>query len=66
MDFYDDDDDKPSTKRKKGDDEFECPECNAHNPLAEPIVDGGEVQCFYCGVEFKAIESGSKFKFKAV
>jgi len=60
----DDDDEGDKRKRKKGDDEFECPECNAHNPLSEPIVIGGEVQCFYCGVEFKVFDGNGKFKFK--
>ncbi len=62
----DDDDDNNRSKRRRGDDEFECPECSAHNPLGEPMVDGGEVQCFYCGIEFKVQDVSGKFKFKAV
>jgi hypothetical protein len=65
MDFDDDIDDGKKGKRRKGDDEFECPECNAHNPLSDPLVVGNEVQCFYCGVEYKVLDANGKFKFKA-
>ena len=59
----DDDDDKP---RKAKNNEFECPECSAHNPVDDGFVVGGEVTCFYCGVEFRVAESNGRFKFKPV
>ncbi|HZZ83514.1 MAG TPA: hypothetical protein VFE30_03165 [Anaeromyxobacteraceae bacterium] len=34
--------------------DFDCPECNANNPLDEPITDGVELRCCYCGEEFRA------------
>lgn len=38
--------------------EFDCPGCNANNPCPEPISDGDEVLCNYCGTEFQARVSG--------
>ncbi len=38
--------------------EFDCPECNANNPLDEPIQDRAEVRCCYCGEEFRAHLTG--------
>ena len=63
---YMDDDDDDCKKKGKGHTEFECPECNAHNPVPDGYDDGSEVQCFYCGMEFRAVASGQKFKFKAL
>jgi hypothetical protein len=62
---FDDDDDKAAGQSKRGT-EFECPDCNAHNPVGDGFVDGGEVICYYCGMEFRVSESDGKFKFKAV
>jgi len=65
--YDDDDDDGGNKKKKKGNTEFECPECNAHNPVHDGYDEGSEVQCFYCGVEFRVLAgSGGKFKFKAI
>ncbi|WP_223634755.1 hypothetical protein [Corallococcus sp. EGB] len=36
-------------------DEFDCPGCNANNPVDEKFTDGDEVRCNYCGCEFKAL-----------
>jgi hypothetical protein len=44
--------------------EFECPDCNAHNPADDGFVIGDEVMCCYCGTEFKAKLSGGKLKLK--
>jgi hypothetical protein len=44
--------------------EFECPECNAHNPHDEGFKAGSEIMCFYCGVELKVSVSDGKLKFK--
>ena len=63
MNHIDDDDDDNDGKKKKND-EFECPECNAHNPIDDGFDDGSEVQCFYCGCGFKAVAMSGRFKFK--
>lgn len=60
---FDDDDDKPDSKKKST--EFECPECNAHNPVNDGFTFGDEVSCFYCGMEFHVLESNGRYKFKA-
>lgn len=44
--------------------EFECPDCNAHNPVDDGFTFGDEVLCCYCGTTFKVKESGSKYKLK--
>lgn len=33
--------------------EFDCPDCNANNPVDETFGDGDEVRCNYCGTEFR-------------
>ena len=55
--FIDDDEEKKAelaegNKRIVRD--FDCPSCNANNPLETAIRDGAEVVCNYCGCEFKA------------
>ncbi|RKH59310.1 hypothetical protein [Corallococcus aberystwythensis] len=35
--------------------EFDCPGCNANNPVDETFTDGDEVRCNYCGCEYKAL-----------
>lgn len=51
-----DDDEKPSGdelgKARRFSD-FDCPDCNANNPVDEAFGDGDEIRCYYCGVEFK-------------
>lgn len=44
--------------------EFECPECNAHNPYHDGFSVGEEVLCFYCGQEFLVADADGKWKFK--
>jgi transcription elongation factor Elf1 len=61
----DDEDDQPARAKKKHT-EFECPECNAHNPVDDGYGEGSDVQCFYCGIEFKVTISNGRFKFRAV
>lgn len=34
--------------------EFDCPSCNANNPLEDAIEDGSELLCNYCGSEYRA------------
>lgn len=58
-----DDDEKPDPKAGLHF-EFECPECNAHNPYADGFRVGQEIQCFYCGQEFKVSDSDGKLKFR--
>ncbi|BDG07118.1 transcription elongation factor 1 family protein [Anaeromyxobacter paludicola] len=52
------DDDDPGSKDGAGPQrkytEFDCPECNANNPVDDPIADGAELRCNYCGEEFRA------------
>ncbi|HYI02447.1 hypothetical protein [Hyalangium sp.] len=47
----DDDDKKGKGKSGKGHKEWDCPSCYANNPTDEPIVDGDELRCNYCGNE---------------
>ena len=65
LDHYEDDDDKDSGS--KGRKDFDCPECNANNPLEEALAEGQEVLCNYCGCEFlvKSADNG-RFKFREV
>ena len=46
--------------------EFECPNCSANNPYDDGFAVGDEIRCFYCGLEFKVIAKGDKFKLKEV
>lgn len=71
----DDEDGKPRLKRNKDgylrrDDlryEFDCPECSANNPWDDGYADQAELQCHYCGNDFRVtfLEDG-KLKFKVV
>ncbi len=64
LDHYEDEDEKDSGSKGSRRD-FDCPECNANNPLEEALADGQELLCNYCGCEFlvKAMDNG-RFKFK--
>lgn len=71
---YDDDDSrKPKLKRDKDGFlrvvgrryEFDCPECDANNPWDDGFGDGDEVQCHYCGCDFRVtFREGDRLKFK--
>jgi transcription elongation factor Elf1 len=63
LNHYEDDEEKESGGGSRKD--FDCPDCNANNPLEEALADGQEVLCNYCGCEFavKALDGG-RFKFK--
>jgi hypothetical protein len=53
FDFSDDDDSKGKKGRGgKTIKEFDCPVCEANNPTEEPIVNGSEIRCNYCGNDF--------------
>lgn len=46
--------------------EFDCPECNANNPVDDTFGDEDEVQCHYCGSEFKArVSDEGRLKLKS-
>ncbi len=53
VDGYDDDDDE--TRSNSGTatrfKEFDCPGCNAHNPVE--FGEGDELLCNYCGQEYR-------------
>ncbi len=59
-----DDDDKggrPGAVRHR---EFDCPSCNANNPVDPAFVDGDELLCNYCGSEFRVkISDEGKVRF---
>jgi len=59
-------DDEGMGEAKKLWKEFECPECNAHNPCDDGFKIGTEVLCNYCGLTFLAKEHGSGYKLKEV
>ena len=66
LDHYDDDDDSKSAS-KAGRKDFDCPECNANNPLEDTLADGQEVLCNYCGCEFLVkVGDNGRFKFREV
>ncbi len=45
--------------------EFDCPECNANNPI--DFFVGEDIRCLYCGIEFKVLPGeGGKFKLRQV
>lgn len=66
LDYYEDEDEKDSGSKGNRKD-FDCPECNANNPLEEALAEGQEVLCNYCGCEFevKVMDNG-RFKFKEI
>ena len=63
---WDDEDDKKAASREGKRFEFECPECSAVNPYPDGFESGTEVQCYYCGQEFKAVHADGRWKYKAV
>ncbi|ADO71166.1 hypothetical protein [Stigmatella aurantiaca] len=67
MDFEDDDNKGSKGKGRSGKPikEFDCPTCNANNPTDEPITDGVELRCNYCGNDFLVtINDSGRLKFK--
>jgi uncharacterized Zn-finger protein len=45
--------------------EFDCPNCDANNPMNDGFRHGDEVICLYCGLEFK-VQTISEDKFKLI
>ncbi|MFN0061275.1 MAG: hypothetical protein ACKVPX_01980 [Myxococcaceae bacterium] len=39
--------------------DFDCPTCNANNPVEDGLGQGEEVLCNYCGTEFRVMVSDS-------
>jgi len=65
IDAYDDDDSREQGRSGKGPTDFDCPSCNANNPVEAPLQDRDEVLCHYCGGHFlvrKTDEGRVKFK----
>ena len=60
-----DDDEKPNPKEGMLF-EFECPECNAHNPYHDGFKAGQEITCFYCGSNFLAVQADGRMKYKSI
>ncbi len=61
----DDDDKGKSGKSGRALKEFDCPTCNANNPTDEPIKNGDEIRCHYCGNDFLVTFTDSgRMKFK--
>ncbi len=59
----DSDDDRHEQRRYT---EFDCPQCNAHNPCDDGFGQGDEVLCFYCGTSFLVRNVEGRLKFKEV
>ncbi|MBI5495165.1 MAG: hypothetical protein HY904_09050 [Deltaproteobacteria bacterium] len=53
-----DEDDEPKPNSRGGYTEFECPSCNANNPVPDGFKAGEEVLCNYCGAEFDVLDRG--------
>lgn len=66
--FNDDDDDKKGKgKSGKAIKDWDCPTCEANNPTDEPISNGSELRCNYCGNEYMVSFSDTgKMKFKEI
>jgi len=64
--YHDEDEDKAMDK-KRSVKEWDCPDCNANNPAGEPIFEGDEIRCNYCGEEYKVLfTEGGKLKLKGL
>ncbi len=64
---FDDDDEKESGRGASATrfKDFDCPSCNANNPVE--FGDGDEVLCNYCGTEFKVkVSDNGKAKFREI
>ncbi len=65
LDHYEDDDDNKELAPSGRFDEYDCPTCNANNPVDPPFGDGDEVLCNYCGSEFLArVSDEGRLKLK--
>lgn len=70
MQDFDDDEGggkKAKNRSGKGIKEFDCPGCEANNPTEEPLAQGSEVRCNYCGNEYEvSINDSGRVKLKEV
>ena len=65
FDFDDDSEKDQGSGGGRAHKDFDCPSCNANNPVDEPLAHEDEVRCNYCGSEFKVtITSEGRVKFK--
>ncbi|MBI2376316.1 MAG: hypothetical protein HYV07_20140 [Deltaproteobacteria bacterium] len=70
----DDDDDEfgekkgasTSAKKRKKFTEFDCPDCQANNPLGEGFRVGEEVQCQYCTKIWRVRSGAEEDTFRLV
>ncbi|TQF10547.1 hypothetical protein FJV41_38875 [Myxococcus llanfairpwllgwyngyllgogerychwyrndrobwllllantysiliogogogochensis] len=63
---FDDDDHKESAPVGKNK-EFDCPGCDANNPVPDGFGDGDELRCNYCGCEYSVrISAEGRVKFKEI
>jgi transcription elongation factor Elf1 len=53
---YEDDEPRPNPEGNHT--EFDCPSCNANNPVDAKFGPGDEVRCHYCGAEFDVFDRG--------
>jgi hypothetical protein len=63
---WDDDDEKAPLKvAQMRFTEFDCPGCNANNPVDPPFGHRSEVLCGYCGMEWEVlVDEDGKLDFK--
>ncbi|MBS1149063.1 MAG: hypothetical protein H6Q89_761 [Myxococcaceae bacterium] len=65
--YDDDDDDKVLLPGQFKFKEWDCPGCDANNPVDPPVGHGDEVLCNYCGCDYQVIVSDElKVKFRAL
>ena len=53
--YDEDDDDKVLLPGQMKFKEFDCPGCDANNPVDPPIGNGDEVLCNYCGCDYSVL-----------
>jgi transcription elongation factor Elf1 len=60
-----DDDELEGDARRRRFTEFDCPACNANNPLDDGFGDGDAIRCFYCGQEVQVtVTDGGRLKLR--
>jgi transcription elongation factor Elf1 len=65
--WHDDDEKNDADPLKKKYFEFECPDCNAHNPWGDGFKVKEEISCHYCGTAFEVrLSDSGKLKFKSL
>lgn len=45
--------------------EFDCPNCEANNPMNDGFKNEDEIICLYCGLEFK-VKTVSEGRFRLI